>query len=133
MKKKTRMTDNIQLQTTFPYNSFTTVIQVSRLIHAGVNPASADMYIPQEDTTPRIITMSLEEHNAYYPCWSLGRLLQVLPQTVRLEDQVSDAALTLVVYPNNEIRYENGYDDLSFRSDHGLVECAVLALEALNK
>ena len=123
------MTDDTQ----HLYDGLTTHTQASRLMRAGANSATADFYIPQEGATPMVATLSLEEHRAYYPCWSLGRLLQVLPQTVRLENQVSDTALMLVVYPNNEIRYENGYDDLSFRSGSGLVECAVLAIETLNK
>ena len=56
--------------------------QSRELIKAGLATETADMYIPQEDTTPKVLQLSLEEHYAYCPCWSLGRLVALLPKTI---------------------------------------------------
>ena len=56
--------------------------QSRELVKAGLAVKTADMYIPQEDTTPRVLQLSLEEHHAYCPCWSLGRLVALLPKVV---------------------------------------------------
>jgi hypothetical protein len=56
--------------------------QSRELIKTGLSVETADMYIPQEDTVPRVLQLSLEEHHAYCPCWSLGRLEALLPKVV---------------------------------------------------
>lgn len=62
---------------------WTTIKQVEKLIKAGIDATTADMYIPQEDNTPRVLEISLEAHHAYYPCWSFGRLIELIPDNYR--------------------------------------------------
>lgn len=68
------------------YNTlgWTNFYQSSKLLKAGLDGETADMYIPQEDNTPRIVETSLKEHHAYYPCWSLGRLIWLIPENYRI-------------------------------------------------
>lgn len=61
------------------YLGWTTIKQAESLVKAGLDPDTADMYIPQEDNTPRVIELSLKEHHAYYPCWSIGKLITLIP------------------------------------------------------
>lgn len=63
---------------------WTNFYQSSKLLKAGLDGETADMYIPQEDSTPRVIETSLERHHAYYPCWSLGRLIGLIPDNYRI-------------------------------------------------
>ena len=132
-----------------PSDGFTTIEQSKRVEAAGIDPDTADFvyFEPHKTDRPEFIDgdkkvsdmrkaiKSIGIQTAYnvIPCWSLGRLLEVMPTAVELEGQTVGTLQTLAVYPNTEVRYENGYDDLSFRSDSGLVECAVLAIEAINK
>jgi hypothetical protein len=64
------------------YLGWTTIKQAESLVKTGLDPDTADMYIPQDDNTPVVIELSLKEHHAYYPCWSLGKLISLIPDNI---------------------------------------------------
>lgn len=132
-----------------PSDGFTTIEQSKRVEAAGIDPDTADFvyFEPHKTNRPEFIdgdkkvsdmrkaikSIGIQTTYNAIPCWSLGRLLKVIPVAVEFKDQTVPGLQPLIMYPNTEVRYENGYDDVSFRSDDGLVECAVLAIERLSE
>ena len=55
--------------------NFTTVEQSKRLLEMGIPADSADMFRIREDTLP--IVKAGYESNVEFPCWSIGRLMEI--------------------------------------------------------
>jgi len=92
------------------YLGWTTIKQTESLLNAGLDPDTADMYIPQDDSTPVVIDFSLKEHHAYYPCWSLGKLISLIPDYIWNENGY-DMFFHL---QNNYINYEHFVKEKDF-------------------
>ena len=72
--------------------NYTTIEQSNKLVELGLNPDTADMkwyYWKDEIDAPKVPTLgsdkaALESYKntqaVYLPCWSLGALLEVMPE-----------------------------------------------------
>lgn len=62
-------------------NNYTTTEQSDRLINAGVPASSADCYFyTKADKQPKILTTDKFDwlESPYIPCWSVGRLFEII-------------------------------------------------------
>lgn len=73
--------------------------QSKKLIEAGLEPDTADMYYYYKDSVPQITDKQINNSRFYTPCWSLGRLIKLMPK----ENQSN----TFEIAPSDVI--ENGY------------------------
>lgn len=89
-------------------NNFTTPEQSKRLLELGVPADSADCFHPTdlqqnpiEDATPTIITYQLDTDEiewdkvSAFPCWSVGRLIEILKECINNEDDLIDIFVEL--------------------------------------
>lgn len=115
-------------------DGYTTFNQAMWLFNSGLDPNTADLCydLGSDPNDPSIIICPFKDVYDEYdlpdgdaiPCWTLGRLLSLFPEKIRIPEQVSPNPLILVVYPKKEIRYENGFDDILEFGDN-LMESAV--------
>ena len=86
-------------------NNFTTTEQSKRLLELGVPADSADCYnttkhigkIPEDRTYEDICQMFKlrGNHTEIYPCWSVGRLIEILKECINNEDDLIDIFVEL--------------------------------------
>ena len=74
---------------------YTTIEQSKKLLELGLNPESADMvaFPESEDNWEFTISMPFKEYKGKkkesIPCWSLGALLEVMPERISINDEPS--------------------------------------------
>lgn len=89
-------------------SNFTTPEQSKRLLELGVPAWTADCYCPTdlrqnpiEDATPTIIPYQLDTDEIEWdrvhalPCWSVGRLIEILKECTNNEDDLIDIFVEL--------------------------------------
>ena len=101
---------------------YTTIEQSKKLLELGLSPESADMWynyhrdewdkIKITSTTPSFLMASLDD----IPCWSVGALLELIPDVITIDNNELDFELL----KGNNSRYYLGYcGDGIFRSQRG--------------
>lgn len=100
---------------------YTTIEQSKKLLKLGLNPESADMhYLFENYITQPIIKIEVgynkDEEEAcleddfaseYIPCWSLGALLEVMPEHIFSEDRIKNYTPVLHIGEKNVVWYQH--------------------------
>lgn len=72
--------------------NYTTIEQSKKLLELGLSPESADMFYQNDNYGTFFPAPNVKEHAAIrdidLPCWSIGALLKVMPQTNKFHTKV---------------------------------------------
>ena len=129
---------------------WTTLEEAQKLVEAGLNPETADMYYVfkradcreslQESVPvgpfPMEGTVDVSLSDRVEPCWSLGKLLELLPFRLNLNKPVDNQTQAFREIDDNVVAYVvHGWDntDLVWDQSDNLVKPAVSVLMWLLK
>lgn len=90
--------------------NYTTIEQSKKLVELGLNPESADMLWEQHNNTKSYVTVkpwttkgkSLGPH--IIPCWSLGALLELMPDGTSIFYKYNYTTIDMVDVNNGVVR-----------------------------
>jgi len=115
--------------------NYTSIKQVKSLVKLGLDPNTADMRyvydssIVDYDPIPRIGGQQPEEQLTI-PCWSFGRLLEIMPKYMKSGDEYFE--LTVIpFFPTVKYFNEDAKTYMESRSGFDIMEAAVKMAERL--
>jgi len=106
---------------------WTSLEQSKRLVEAGLNPYTADMYYYDKDEIPRIffikeaemsVKSKMKTTKLYNPCWSLGKLISLMPKSIPHGDEL----LIFVSKDKYNVGYFSFIDRISYDVTHNEIE-----------
>jgi len=125
---------------------YTSIEQSKKLLELGLNPESADMLYQSltGDTYPEVIRVNLSSKHwgilypdTYIPCWSLGALLELMPETIILDEHVAFGKLKRVnaiwnVYYESNFSYREEDSSELIKAVYSMI-CWLLEFGYINK
>lgn len=118
-----------------PNTNYTSIVQVRRLVKLGLDPNTADMRyvydssIAYYDPIPQISGHQLEEPLTI-PCWSLGRLLEIMPKYMKSGNDYFEL-MVIPFYPAVKYYNEDTKTYMEMRGGTDIMEAAVNMAERL--
>lgn len=115
--------------------NYTSIKHVRSLIKLGIDPNTADMRyvynssIADYDPTPQVGEHQPDEPLTI-PCWSLGRLLEIMPKYMKSGDKYFDL-MVIPFYPTVKYYNEDTKTYMESRGGTDLMEAAVAMAERL--